>query len=465
VTKIIPLPKSKEFIEATENEVILSGGYGAGKSISLCLKAVFLSLRYPKNRIFIGRKYLQAFKTTTYKTLLEGDGNMPPILPKEYIVNHNKTDRTILLVNGSEIIYDGVDIEKIKSLNLGAAAIDECGELTEQEWDALNARLRLSGVPIHQLFGCTNPYSVSHWIWNRFKENPPRDEFGNPTVKLIQTSTYENYHLPKSYIDNLKQTLYGFYYQRYVEGNWVGADSLVYDNFDPKIHVIPSFEIPKDWKRFRSIDFGYTSPYSCGWFAQVPEDLPKHNLKRGDVILYREYYYTKRTSGMNAQKIKEYSVYPDGTPEKIEWTVCDWDSGDRADLEAVGIKTRPADKKDKLGRIQRVRQFLGNRDINNGAIVRPTLYIFENSLVEFDPKIRINLETGERNNDPTNSVEEFLAYSRKPRKSGEPVSDEPLDKYDHAMDMISYFVTEYKGIPKWVDIPFKTLDFKVDSVI
>lgn len=454
------LPKSKEFLECTLPEVIFSGGYGSSKSVSLCSKIVFLATRYPKNRVFIGRKYLQDFKATTYRTLLEGDGALPPILPPEYIASWNKTDRVIRLKNDSEIFYDGIDIEGIKSLNISAAGIDECGELTEEEWNALTGRLRLSGVPIFQLFGATNPYSEYHWIWNRFKVNPPRDEFGNPTAKLIQSSTLDNNYLPKAYIENLKRTLFGHYYLRYVLGQWVGADSLVFDNFNAEFHVIPDFEIPKQWPRYRAIDFGYRSPFSCGWFTRVMEPDTDRKLKAGDVIQYREIYYTQRTTTVNAEKIKEYSIYPDGSPEIFKWTVCDHDAGDRADLEAVGIRTIKANKKekDKAFRIQKVRQRLGNPKPQTGQQkVTPTFFVFENSLVETDPKIRVNLETGEKTNDPTRLSEEFMAYSWKPKSKDGIQKDEPEDKFDHAIDRTGYFFAEFDGEKQWADVPFRKI--------
>ena len=32
-------------------------------------------------------------------------------------------------------------------------------------------------------------------------------------------------------------------------------------------HVIKPFDIPKDWKIYRSYDWGYGKPFSCGWWA------------------------------------------------------------------------------------------------------------------------------------------------------------------------------------------------------
>ena len=187
--------------------------------------------------------------------------------------------------------------------------------------------------------------------------------------------------------------MFGHFYQRYVLGEWIGSDSTIYDNFDIKTHIISHFDIPKTWPRYRAVDFGYRAPFFCGWFTIALEDVDNTVIKRGDIILYRELYYTERTIAVNAQRILDFSKYPDGTPEKYKTTICDWDAGDRAELESKGIRTEQANKDITFG-IQIVRQKLGNNDITRGMIVKPSFYIFENSLIEQDPKIRIDISQG-----------------------------------------------------------------------
>lgn len=444
-------------MESIKNEVILSGAYGSGKSAWLCAKIVFLLTRYPKNRGFLCRKTLQALKSTTLKTLLDGDGDMPPLLPSHLIKNHNKQDRLITLINGSELYYGNMDIDFIKSMNLGFAAVDELTELTEDEWNALGGRLRLSGVPIHQLLGSTNPSTQNHWLYNRAMVNQPKDEFGNVTIDFFTSSTLDNHYLPKSYVQNLKRILFGSYYERYVLGKWVGAGTNVYDNFEPKIHLIKNFDPPKHWKRYRAVDFGYRAPFFCGWFVKVGDDAKEYNeiLEPGDIILYRELYYTERTTTINAKQVTKFSVYPDGSSEKFITTVCDWDAGDRADLEAEGIRTIQANKDITIG-IQKVRERLGNNDPTRGLVVRSSFYIFEQTLTEYDPKIQLDLDTGSKNNNPTRAADEFMVYGWKPNQKGK-IKEEPEDINNHAMDPIRYFICYMDGTAQWRDIEFKSL--------
>lgn len=44
-------------------------------------------------------------------------------------------------------------------------------------------------------------------------------------------------------------------------------------------HVIDPFEIPKQWKIYRSYDFGYGKPFSCCWWAVDEDDVAYHILE------------------------------------------------------------------------------------------------------------------------------------------------------------------------------------------
>jgi hypothetical protein len=56
--------------------------------------------------------------------------------------------------------------------------------------------------------------------------------------------------------------------------------------------VIRPFEVPDDWIRFRSGDWGSASPFSFGWWAVVAERYKTETvmLPRGCIVRYREWY-------------------------------------------------------------------------------------------------------------------------------------------------------------------------------
>ena len=76
------LPAQLDFIRAREREVLYSGAFGAGKTRALCMKLVSRLVGRPGAREGLARKHLVSLKATTLRTLLEQDGNLPPVLPR-----------------------------------------------------------------------------------------------------------------------------------------------------------------------------------------------------------------------------------------------------------------------------------------------------------------------------------------------------------------------------------------------
>lgn len=80
------------------------------------------------------------------------------------------------------------------------------------------------------------------------------------------------------------------------DGDWSIIEGAFFDCWALHRHVVTPFEIPKDWTRFRSGDWGSAKPFSFGWWAIVPDDyqLPDGRvLPRGCLVRYREWYGCK----------------------------------------------------------------------------------------------------------------------------------------------------------------------------
>ncbi len=58
-------------------------------------------------------------------------------------------------------------------------------------------------------------------------------------------------------------------------------DDPAFPEFDESMHVCEPFSIPPTWSRWRSIDYGYSSPYCCLWLTRSPA---------GHIYAYRERY-------------------------------------------------------------------------------------------------------------------------------------------------------------------------------
>ena len=74
-------------------------------------------------------------------------------------------------------------------------------------------------------------------------------------------------------------------------------EGAYFDCWRTDVHVLGPFEVPSDWTRFRSMDWGSARPFSVGWWAIVPDDYRARNvlgetvvLPRGALVRYREWY-------------------------------------------------------------------------------------------------------------------------------------------------------------------------------
>ncbi len=247
-TRIKLLPKQMRFLRSDASNVLYSGAAGAGKTRVLCYKIRDLAMN-PDSLVGLFRKRRTDLRHTTLRTLLKGDGSLPPVLP-EGTYTHNKNDSLISLDGGGEIFYSGVaDEKKIGSLNLSDAAVDEAIELDVEEWDFLQTRLRNDSVDKHHLFAATNPGTPSHWLYKRFFEE---DE---PDSEVIQTKTTDNFFLPDDYINRL-QRLTGAAYKRLVLGQWVAYSGLIFGDLQKR-------ERSQEWSHIISgVDAGYHSPHA-----------------------------------------------------------------------------------------------------------------------------------------------------------------------------------------------------------
>jgi hypothetical protein len=240
------LPKQAELLDSAAPEVMMSGAFGCGKTYGLCLKVYDLAQRYPGIRLGLFRETLKSLRPTTLKTLLDGDGSLPPAVPPDFVAVHNKFEHTVYLRNGSEIIYGGLRSSSksqdwFNSLNLGGVAVDQAEELSQEEWQLLEGRLRqdVDMLEQRQIVGACNPRHPGHWIYQRFFIEKPTG------THLIKTKTLDNPHLPDDYIARLNRFT-GRFYERFVLGEWVGMEGLVYPEFDPNANVTTDADYSAD---------------------------------------------------------------------------------------------------------------------------------------------------------------------------------------------------------------------------
>lgn len=418
-----PRGAAAELFASRAPQVIISGPAGTGKSRAGLQKLHDTAITTRGFRGLIVRK-TRASLTETGLVTFERDvlGEDHPLIVGGAQRAYRQSYR--YPKTGATVATGGMDKPgKILSGEYDMIYVQQAEELNEHDWEVLDTRLRNGALDYQQLLADCNPDAPQHWIKRR----------ADAGRTLMLESRHEDNPLlwdailggwtPKgaAYMARL-DALTGVRHYRYRLGRWVAAEGAVYETFDRAMHLVYRREIPKSWRRIRSIDFGYTNPFVCQWWAIDPD---------GRMWLYREIYMTGRTVKDHAAKIKELEQWqlPDGAPnperERIAASVADHDAEDRATLEQEGIITQPARKAITVG-IQEVEGRL--KPAGDG---RPRLYIMRDSLVEKDDR----LDDAKK---PWCTEQEFDGYVWPKGQDGKPVKETPVDKDNHGMDGMRY---------------------------
>jgi hypothetical protein len=230
------------------------------------------------------------------------------------------------------------DADEWMGRNLTDIWIEEAGQYPDpRPIDRMQACLRSAhGIPT-QLIVTANPGGVGqHWIRERYQLYPfpkrplqiNRELPNGHTVKVavIPSRITDNRILldaDPGYIDRLYQVGSDELVRAWLDGDWSAVEGAFFDCWNPKYHVVEPFDVPADWLRFRSIDWGTASPFSVGWWAVVGEDY-KH-LKRGAILRYREWYGAASPGvglKLTAEDVAE-RVKADSAGEEIAYSVLD----------------------------------------------------------------------------------------------------------------------------------------------
>lgn len=395
--------------DCRDNEVMIAGPSETGKTVSCLQYLNNLAWQYPGMQGAIVRKQMVDMHGSVLQSFQQKIlGADSPV--RIYGGAHAEWYD---YPNGSRIWVGGMDKPgKVLSSERDIIYVNQAEELTLADWETLTTRVtgRAANMPFSQLIGDCNPGGAKHWIKQRetitLLESRHED---NPT--LFDPATHQITERGKRTMATLDK-LTGVRKERLRFGRWVNVEGAVYE-FDEAVHLIDAFPIPSHWRRIRSVDFGFTNPFVCGWLAIDPD---------GRMFLYRYIYMSQRIVEDHAAQI--VSLTGD---EHIEATVADHDAEDRATLERHGVKTVPAQKAISAG-VQEVQARL--RVAGDG---RARFFVMRGALVEADEVLRAQFK-------PVSIEEEFANYMWPKGADGKAVKEIPVDVDNHAMDMIRYGV-------------------------
>ena len=287
-----PQPKQAMFMRRSEYEALYGGAAGGGKSDALVIEAL-RQVHIPHYKGLILRK--------TYPQLAELIDKSLTYYPRAFPgAKYNGSAHTWTFPSGAKVLFGSMQYTKDRIKYQGQAydfiAFDELTHFTYEEYSYLFSRNRPNGPGTRVYIRATaNPGGIGHgWVKERFVSAAPpmttlfeevswRDPGGaehkaRQSRIFVPSSVFDNPAMLQNdphYIERLasmpeaerKALLYGdwdsFSGQVFLE--WRNDPAHYADRIHT--HVITPFQVPDTWRIWRAFDWGYSRPFSVGWYA------------------------------------------------------------------------------------------------------------------------------------------------------------------------------------------------------
>lgn len=375
-------PKQREFVlEANHRWNFKGGATRSGKT--------YLDFRWiipMRIRERVGKDGLTVIlgvtKSTIERNVLEPMRN----LYGDTLVGTISSDNTAWLF-GEKCYCLGAEkvsqVSKIRGSSIKYCYGDEVADWSEEVFELLKSRLDKE----YSCFdGTFNPQYPGHWL-KQFLDSDA-DIFS-------QTYTIDdNPFLPESFKENLKKEYAGtVFYDRYILGQWVLAEGLIYKLED--YNLVDT--VPDRGEYYISCDYGTLNPFSAGLWCWDGKTATR----------IREYYYSGRDERSNKTDEEYYTEL-----EKLA-----------GDLHVKSVIVDPS-AASFIEVIRRHKRFTVKKAVND---VLPGIMTTARYLQDGTIKIHLSCE---------DAIREFGLY----RWDEESTEDRPIKENDHAMDDIRYFV-------------------------
>ena len=255
--------KQNQFRTADAFEVLFGGAAGGGKSHGQLIDALLYALNYPKSSQIIFRSTFADLE----KSLIRKSRDLYPL----NLASYNDSKHTWKFKNGSIIDFGYIQYEKdvyqYQSAEYDIIRFDELTHFTEFMYTYMISRCRgANNYPKH-IKSSTNPGGIGHaWVKKRFID------IGEPnkvhTCKLDTGEMVTRIFIPSLVTDNKFIVENDPDYIRRLDnlpekerkalkyGDWDIYDGQYFSEFDRSIHVCEPFEIPRNWNRYISFDYG-----------------------------------------------------------------------------------------------------------------------------------------------------------------------------------------------------------------
>lgn len=292
------VPNEKQYIahNCGCDEVFYGGSLFGGKTYFLEMHNAIHCARWGQDAftVIFRRTYDELQGTVIADHQQYFDGNLG---------TYNASSRTFHWQNGARTVFRHMqrkeDVAKHQGRHYTLVIFDELTQFLEYQYKKIFGWLRSPRNPEIQprILSASNPRGVGHkWVYERFIKDvepgtvrridpsetlagltdvPEWVDTDQETTRIfVPARMWDNkaglQNDPK-YISRVAAAYDEEEFQAFANGDWTFFEGLAFPEWDPSVHVIEPFDIPHGWKVIRSMDWGYGSPFSIGWWAQDPQ--------------------------------------------------------------------------------------------------------------------------------------------------------------------------------------------------
>lgn len=334
---------------------------------------------------------------------------MPQWLEGIFTITERRSENKLTISLGEKsntyYLFGGKDESSyalIQGITLAGVLFDEVALMPRSFVEQAMARCSVDGSKFW--FNC-NPENPGHWFYTDWVKKAEERN-----VIHLHFTMQDNPGLSEKTKARYEKMYAGVFYRRYILGEWVKAEGLVYPMFNREIHVIDQITPRSARHRYYvSVDYGTVNPFAAGLYDYNPTErkatmLQELYFKGGsNNRVDNEAYYTMLCNLIGDYPI-EYIIIDPSASSMIET------------IQKYGKYAVVRADNDVLNGIQDVTKFL-----NAGA-----LYFHKSC---------------------KNTFEEFETYSWDEDKP----EDAVIKENDHSMDQLRYFCrTALRNELKWI---------------
>lgn len=200
---------------------------------------------------------------------------------ERYRIRWRRSDKLLEVTRGNVTnwfeVFGGKDESSytlIQGRTFAGVLMDEVALMPRSFVEQAMARCSVDGARFW--FSC-NPGSPNHWFYQEWIKSP-----WEHNALYLHFLMEDNPSLSKQTLDLYYNTYRGVFFQRYVLGQWVVAEGLIYAFGEENITDVQ----PKGAEYYISVDYGTLNPFSAGLWS----------VTGSKAVRVQEYYYDGRKS-------------------------------------------------------------------------------------------------------------------------------------------------------------------------